>query len=178
MKLFSTIVIFALLPVFVVKAQSNSKPNPVGDKPKSCMKIPENRQFDFWLGDWDVFTKKGNKKAGTNTVKLFANGCGLLENWTHIKGQDGKSINFYDRSTKKWYQSWMGSDGGALLYEGKRIGNEMRFTGTTRQKGKIVLQKLTFTEVDKNTVRQVFEASKDDGKTWQTTYDLVYKRRK
>jgi len=144
---------------------------------RPCIYSAEARQFDFWVGDWEVFNTQG-QKAGTNSVQLFSDGCGLLENWTSSLGGDGKSINFYDAGTQKWYQSWIGTGGGALRYAGNFREGAMRFEGETTANGKKTLQKLTFTKIDENTVRQLFEASNDDGKTWLITYDLKYVRKK
>jgi hypothetical protein len=144
---------------------------------RPCIYSAQARQFDFWVGDWEVFNPQG-QKAGTNSVQLFSDGCGLLENWTGSLGGDGKSINFYDAGTQKWYQSWTGTGGGALRYEGNFAGGAMRFEGETIASGKKTLQKLTFFKLDENTVRQLFEASTDEGKTWTITYDLKYVRKK
>jgi tetratricopeptide (TPR) repeat protein len=144
---------------------------------RPCMYSVEARQFDFWVGDWEVFNTAG-QKAGTNLVQLFSDGCGLLENWTNSIGGDGKSINFYDAGTNKWYQSWIGSGGGALRYAGNFKDGAMRFEGETIANGKKTLQKLTFTKIDENTVRQLSEASTDEGKTWAVVYDLKYVRKK
>ncbi len=145
---------------------------------RPCMYSAEARQFDFWVGDWDVFNTAG-QKVGTNLIQLFSNGCGLMENWTSALGGDGKSINFYDVGTNKWYQSWIGSGGGALLYSGNFSGGAMRYEGfTIGQDGKKTLQKLTFFKVDENTVRQLAETSNDDGKTWTVSYDFKYIRKK
>ncbi|HVE59882.1 MAG TPA: tetratricopeptide repeat protein [Pyrinomonadaceae bacterium] len=144
---------------------------------RPCIYSAEARQFDFWVGDWDVFNPQG-QKAGTNSVQLFSDGCGLLENWTSAIAGDGKSINFYDAGTQKWYQSWIGTGGGALRYAGNFRDGAMRFEGETIANGKKTLQKLTFTKIDENTVRQLFEASTDEGKTWTITYDLKYVKKK
>lgn len=144
---------------------------------RPCLYSTEARQFDFWVGEWDVFNLQG-QKAGTNSIQLFSNGCGLMENWTSSLGGDGKSINYYDASTQKWYQHWIGSGGGALRYSGNFKEGAMRFEGETVAGGKKTLQKLTFFKLDENTVRQLFEASTDDGKTWSVTFDLKYVRKK
>ncbi|HEY0459798.1 MAG TPA: tetratricopeptide repeat protein [Pyrinomonadaceae bacterium] len=144
---------------------------------RPCMFLSEARQFDFWVGDWEVFNPQG-QKAGTNTVQLFSDGCGLMENWTGTQGGDGKSINFYDAGTGKWYQSWIGSVGGALRYAGNFKDGAMRFEGETLAGGKKTLQKLTFFKLDENTVRQLAETSADEGKTWTVGYDLKYVRKK
>jgi len=144
---------------------------------RPCIYSAEARQFDFWVGDWEVYNPAG-QKAGTNSVQLFSDGCGLMENWTSTLGGDGKSINFYDAGTAKWYQSWIGSGGGALRYAGNFKDGAMRFEGETMANGKKALQRLTFTKIDENTVRQLAESSADEGKTWTVAYDLKYVRKK
>ena len=46
---------------------------------KSCTKA-EFRQFDFWLGDWEVTLPDG-KVAGTNKIESILGGCVLQESW-------------------------------------------------------------------------------------------------
>lgn len=149
---------------------------------KPCLYSAEARQFDYWLGEWDVFPSQAppgqSPKVGDSKIDRISEGCGLLENWTST-GNNGKSINYYDSTTQKWYQHWIGSGGGALRYEGVFHDNAMKFEGFTLvQDGKKTLQKLTFFKVDENTVRQLAETSADDGKTWVVSYDFRYQRKK
>ncbi|HEY8563389.1 MAG TPA: tetratricopeptide repeat protein [Pyrinomonadaceae bacterium] len=146
-------------------------------KKKPCMFLAEARQFDFWLGDWEVYNPAG-QKVGTNSIQMFAGGCGVLENWTNAAGLDGKSINYYDAASRKWHQYWIGADGGALRYAGNFWENAMHFAGETVTGGKKTLQKLTFFKLDDNTVRQLAESSADEGKTWTVNYDFKYVRKK
>ena len=37
-----------------------------------------HRQFDFWIGRWDVFQPDG-KKAGENLIEPILGGCPLLK---------------------------------------------------------------------------------------------------
>lgn len=146
-------------------------------KKRPCVYSDQARQFDFWLGDWDVFNLNG-QKVGTNSIQMFADGCGVMENWTDTVGGSGKSINYYDASTQKWYQHWIGSGGGALRYAGDFKENAMRFEGETLSNGKKTLQRLTFFKIDENTVRQLSETSADEGKTWTVAYDFKYVKKK
>ena len=41
----------------------------------------EYRQFDFWVGEWDVVTTEGHNPAGSSSVQLILDQCALLENW-------------------------------------------------------------------------------------------------
>src|SRR5919108_895437 len=59
---------------------------------KPCS-APEYRQFDFWVGEWDVKTPKGTI-AGTNRIERIEGGCALQENWRGTNNT-GRSINAY-----------------------------------------------------------------------------------
>ena len=53
-----------------------------GGSPPKCDK-PEFRQFDFWVGDWDVTV--GGHQAGTNQVTLEEDGCVIHEHWKGVR---------------------------------------------------------------------------------------------
>lgn len=145
---------------------------------RPCMYSAESRQFDFWVGNWDVLTTQG-QKAGTNNVTMFADGCSVMENWTATQGGNGKSINYYDRNTQKWYQFWIGSGGGALRYSGAFKDGKMILEGeTTPPNGQTVKHRLTFSTNDDGSVRQFAETSTDEGKTWSVSYDFKYVKAK
>ncbi len=146
-------------------------------KTKPCLYQPESRQFDFWIGTWEAFTIQG-QKAGDNIIQQFANGCGLLENWTGSLGGEGKSINFYDSTTGKWYQHWLGANGQANLFSGNFIDGSMRFQRENEANGVKTINYLTFTKIDDNSFRQFGEVSTDGGKTKTITFDFKYVRKK
>lgn len=142
-----------------------------------CKYSATARQFDFWVGDWDVKTQQG-QVAGTNDVLLLENGCLIQENWTGSMGGTGKSFNFYDNAAKKWRQIWVDNGGNSTLFTGEVVNGEMVYLADRVGKdGKPVLVRLTFTPLSKDKVRQHGENSSDGGKTWLTTYDLVYFRK-
>ena len=53
--------------------------------PKACA-APEHRQFDFWIGEWEVTTPNG-APAGRNRIESILDGCALRESWTGAKGR-------------------------------------------------------------------------------------------
>ena len=145
-----------------------------------CRRGVEAHQFDFWIGDW-VVTPWGTPASvpaiGHNTITAQLEHCLLLEEWTAANGSTGKSFNFWDINRKAWRQVWTAGDGQSLDYEGQFAESAMRFTGwTLSASGGRVLQKLTFFRIAADTVRQLFEASSDGGKTWQNTFDGRYVR--
>ena len=136
----------------------------------------EHRQFDFWLGRWDV-TDKG-KVIATSEIERFADGCGILENYSQVDGYTGKSINFYDPAAKRWRQQWVDSMGNSSEWSGVLRDGAMRFDGEAhRNDGIKVVRNMTFTPLPDGNVRQASDRSPDGGKTWQPGYDFVYVRK-
>jgi hypothetical protein len=138
---------------------------------------PEYRQFDFWIGDWEVYV--GDKLAGTNHVERILDGCVLMENWVGSKGGTGKSFNVYDSQPGTWEQTWVDNAGGVVHFFGTYADGKMSLAGTTYgAKGEAQPTKLTFWNNADGTVRQVWESSADQGKTWSVLFDGLYKRKK
>jgi len=145
-----------------------------------CLRLPEARQFDFWLGDWDVYvTANPTVKAGFNRITRLSGGCVIFESWEAVGPHNGVSINYYDPADSTWKQKWAGSGQDILeFYDGKRTGNAMQFRWDVRgPDGTIAPGRLTFTELEPGKVRQHSERSADQGKTWTTVYDFTYIRR-
>ncbi len=142
-----------------------------------CLSDTAARAFDFWVGEWEVFANNYlHPRAGTSSIQNVAGGCLILENWTTWNGPyNGKSMNFYVPETGKWRQIWTDSGRGLSYFEnGEYKEGAMRFTTTTPQGQP---GKLTFFNLSSNKVRQFYEVSADEGKTYQVGYDLMYVRK-
>ena len=145
--------------------------------PYSCTDDAARHSFDFWLGSWDVKTEDGNH-VGDSVIESASNGCAILENWTGAKGGVGKSLNSYNPRIKQWQQFWIGSDGDVHEYrESQMDGNSLVFFWKPPASTQTIIR-LTFTPIDKDTVRQHSEISSDSGKTWKTGYDFYYHRKR
>lgn len=141
-----------------------------------CQSAELNRQFDFWVGEWDVQTPQG-QHAGSSTVQNILGGCVILENWTGL-GSQGKSFNAYNQALKKWQQYWVDDTGTTTLYTGEVVGNQMRYVADAGLQNGQQAHRMTFTKLDDGRVRQLGETSSDGGKTWTMAYDLIYVRKK
>jgi hypothetical protein len=146
-------------------------------QPKPPALPPEARQFDFWIGDWEVTTPDG-KPAGTNKIEPIAGSAGLLENWTGAGGFTGKSLNAYNASKKQWQQFWVGSGGGVLELSGGIVNGDMVLVGEHDVRGAHLTEKITWTPHSDGSVRQHWEQSPDGGKTWTTAFDGLYRKKK
>lgn len=138
---------------------------------------PEFRQFDFWVGDWDV-TVNGHQ-AGTNLVTLEEDGCVVHEHWKGARGGTGQSFNYFDRGDGKWHQMWVSNSGNTLFLTGSLVGDLLTLTGESKQAdGTTVLNRLSFRNNPDHTVRQFWETSADGGKSWSPAFDGLYRKRK
>ncbi len=134
----------------------------------------EYRQFDFWLGDWQVSNATGDV-VGTNTITVVSGGCGLHERWEGAGGGVGESLNAYDRRTGSWHQTWVGGRGLVLRLEGGLRDAAMVLEGELREGERVVLQRITWTPDPDGSVRQLWETSEDGGTTWTTAFDGTYR---
>jgi tetratricopeptide (TPR) repeat protein len=142
-----------------------------------CKHDRKNREFDFWLGDWDVRDPAGNK-VGDSHVELMLGDCVLLESWTSASGSSGKSFNLWDAGRKQWRQTWVDDSGQMHIYIGDTRDGAMVFDGELYdQKGQKNVLRMTFTPLTGGKVRQLLESSTDGGKTWTTGFDGTYVRK-
>lgn len=138
---------------------------------------PEARQFDFWVGEWEV-TNPAGKLAGRSKIESIAGGAALLENWTGANaGFTGKSLNAYNPARKQWQQFWVGSDGGILELVGGLVEGRMILSAEHAVKGVRTIERITWTPNADGTVRQHWEQSVDGGRTWKTAFDGLYRKR-
>jgi hypothetical protein len=145
----------------------------------------EHRQFDFWIGDWDVYA--GDQLAGTNTITSEHGGCVIAEHWVGAKGLTGASFNVYDSATKRWHQTWVDSSGALLLLNGRFDDGAMRLAsdaatdahaaGNGSETQSRTLDRITWTPNAAGTVRQLWEQSTDGGRSWTIAFDGLYRRR-
>ncbi len=147
---------------------------------KPCSNLPEYRQFDFWLGDWEVYDKN-DKIAGQSKISLILDSCIILEEWTGTGGYTGKSFNTWNAATRQWQQTWVDNSGGTTEFL-RGAGDQGKITFYADQVvgpgGKKFQRKLTFYKLSDDKVRQHGERSDDGGKTWTTEYDLEYRKKK
>ena len=142
-----------------------------------CKASPEFRQFDFWIGEWDVRPVNGPVVA-SSSVQLILGQCVIFENWYPQSGSSGKSFNVFDAKDKKWHQTWFDDKGTFAHYVGGIVNDEMVVTADKAVGGKNVLARMTYSKLATGDVRQHGENSTDDGKTWTTTFDFIYSRKK
>ena len=139
---------------------------------------PEYRQFDFWIGDWQVEGADG-KLAGSNRIEPIAGGCGLQETWTAATvGGTGRGLNGHAIDDGQLHQVWIGSGGLQMhLVGGLRDGRMVLEGRTIDRSRRLILQRITWTPHDDGRVRQVWEQSLDEGKSWKVGFVGMYSKK-
>lgn len=172
MRHYSIALAFALLVSAALPAVAAEQ------RPEPCS-TPEYRQFDFWLGDWDVFNPDG-KLIGENRITLEQGKCVLHEHWTSATGNTGESFNIFDARRGVWHQTWVAATGNLLLLEGGLQGDAMVLSGEqpTRDGSGTITNRITWTPLDDGAVEQRWDQSMDGGETWQAGFVGIYRRSK
>lgn len=167
-------------------AQQVQPPTLNQSKPSPCAG-PQYKEFDFWLGDWEVRSPSG-QLLGRNRITKRHGGCVVLEEWESASGGSGSSFNVYDQPTKQWHQFWVDSSGTNWLSSDKQ-GNPVTLRGGIRD-GVMVMTshpdtlpsigstRATWRPLPDGGLQQTFESSSDGGKTWTVSFDGFYKKAK
>jgi len=149
--------------------------------PKGCP-MPEARQFDFWVGDWDATWKNpdGTIAKGANKVDAELDGCTVHEHFTGAGAQPlvGRSYSVYSPQKKKWQQTWVDNTGGYLdligeFADGKMILMRDGILGNGRP-GK---QRMVYSNIAKDQFDWDWESSEDGGSTWVNRWHIHYTRK-
>lgn len=146
-------------------------------KPPRC-ESTQSREFDFWIGEWQVFDRATGEFAGMSRIEKLYGGCVLRENWTS-EGFQGGSLNSWWKGDRQWHQTWMDQAGAFRHFIGAWGEGRMVLTAEQpdpQSPGRTMLVRLAFTPQADGTVRQYSDVSIDAGATWRTRYDFLYRR--
>jgi ketosteroid isomerase-like protein len=165
-----TAVLFASLSRIVAPAWSADSA-----KTNSCL-AAEYHQFDFWIGDWDVFdVDNPARQVARVHVDRILDGCVLREDYQDTDGHQGQSFSIYDASRNVWHQSWVTNRGQLLLLDGHLQTGDVTLRGTeTTPDGKEKQIRGVWKPVEGG-VRETALTSTDAGKTWKPWFDLLFR---
>ena len=161
---YTSVLFFALILAAVAQAQTAA--------PVPCSSA-EHRQFDFWLGEWEVRGPAGGL-AGISRITRAYGGCVLHEQYDTGRGYSGASFNIYDAGRKKWHQSWVDTSGTLLQLDGGLVEGKMVLEGeATGTNGLKIKHRITWTPNADGTVRQLWESTNAAGE-WTVAFDGRY----
>lgn len=150
---------------------------PAASPPLRC-DSPESRQFDFWIGEWNVTDQATGRHAGVSHIERLYGGCVLRENWSS-DGFRGGSLNGWWKGDGKWHQTWMDQAGAVRHFVGSLVGRQMVLVAelpAPSDPSRTMLVRMTFTPNPDGSVRQFSDFSTDGGSSWQMRYDFLYRR--
>ena len=136
---------------------------------------PEH-DFDFWIGEWEVFGPKG-KQLGVSSITAVLGTGALAEHWRGLGEIEGRSLNSYDPVRGCWHQTWVDSGGSVLLLDGGLVDGSMVLEGLAPLEDGSTPQpqRITWTPVVDG-VRQHWQTRAGDDDPWTTLFDGHYRR--
>ena len=161
-------------------ATPSPAPTPSPVPMSAACSAPQYRQFDFWLGEWDLVGNDGKKSAEDRVLQVLG-GCALQENWTSVKSGQGLSFSAYDPATKRWHQTLMDDSGAVLKLEGEFADGKMILVGqrpSLKEKGVTNTHRIAWTPLPDHRVKQYREISTNGGRTWRPVSEGTYAPRK
>ncbi len=156
---------------------------------------PQARQFDFWIGEWDVENQNRDPRtpadstwhatgAATDRVYPVLDGCAIVELWDgyltfgHVVGF---SVRTYDPDAGRWtlLLNWPAGQGPIFsTLDGTFEGGVGRFFNEARgPAGEVVRNRYTFSDVTPGSLRWDAAVSRDGGRTWRETWIMRFQRR-
>ena len=138
----------------------------------------DHRGFDFWVGEWVVTPRGATQPVAESRIEKLYGGCAIRETWMPYAGAGGGSLSGYDAFDKRWHQRWIDKSGTRVDFEGGLNGRSMVLTGLWRGvagPGRDALVRMTYSAQEDGSVRQHGEQSKDQGATWATSFDFIYR---
>jgi hypothetical protein len=150
------------------------------DAPPACA-TPEHRQFDFWIGDWQLKWQgsEGNQQRGTNRITARYDDCVIHEDFQALapNGLRGMSVSTYDAQTATWRQTWVDNQGGYLEFAGGFKDGAMILSRTGPRDGEQTTWRMVWSSITENSLDWKYEASTDGGSTWEILWSIRYERK-
>lgn len=137
----------------------------------------DGTELDFWVGEWDVSWSGGR---GTNRLAWILGGRVLHEQFEGGDGASrlaGQSWSVFDPARAVWRQTWVDDSGGYLDLVGERVDGQFTFARSAPERGPAARQRMVFRDVEPQRFRWTWELSLDDGATWETRWEIDYRRR-
>ena len=143
----------------------------------SCTPNSENRQFDYWLGNWKIGAE-GSSGNAHSSVTLLLDKCLVVENWDGGRGHYGQNIFGYSADDNRWYGMFADNEGRVHVFtSGKVADGKAQFEGKSRgPNGESILNRVRVVRQNPNKVEQTWEKSNDKGATWNVVFRGEYSR--
>jgi hypothetical protein len=149
------------------------------------------RDFDFWMGHWNVHNRyRPTRLAGSDAWDEFEStvvarplldGLGNQDEFRtdYDGGFIGMSFRFFDPGTRQWVIYWADSRRPGALDPpvwGSFSGDTGVFEGADVLDGRPIRVRFTWSRVDTPSPRWEQEFSADDGQSWESNWIMEFTR--
>ena len=136
----------------------------------------EQRQFDFWLGEWDL--SWGDGATATNSVYRDFDGHVIVESFDGRPALElqGTSLSTYDPASGKWKQTWVDNQGSHYEFAGAFRAGEMELRTETEVCGRPTLLRMRWFNIREDALDWAWERSDDGGQHWTPLWEVAYSR--
>jgi hypothetical protein len=141
------------------------------------------RQFDFWLGDWDVTwagaSPEAGEQHGRNRVEAILDGRVVLENFDGRPSAplQGLSVSVYNAALAQWRQTWVDNTGNYWAFAGRFAEGRMILSTMVERDGRPIHLRMVWFNLAPDSLDWHWERSSDGGQTWTVLWALHYTRR-
>jgi hypothetical protein len=150
--------------------------------PGALCNSPEHHQFDFWVGDWQVFDATTHQLVGFDHVAKLAEGCIVQQNLSMLTDlyrrpgvpyrMFGISVNRFDG--EQWLELWADNQWGAIALKGAPDAKAAMVLTTIIPSRNRDLRLVWEKQVDGSVEIFQYVAVAGSGK-WEKYGDLVYR---
>jgi hypothetical protein len=150
-----------------------------GHSQKAPCDTEKHNEFNFWVGDWNVYDTKG-KLIGTNKIRKMQSNCVMQENWeSKTSPNKGTSYNYVNLTDKSWNQVWIDNSGFSLVLKGNLKGQSMILQSElVKGKNGDYYNRVTWTPNKNGSVTQLWEYISPEGKVIAEAFRGIYKKKK
>ncbi|MGD2027044.1 MAG: hypothetical protein PVI99_04440 [Anaerolineales bacterium] len=149
----------------------------MSEQTKPCAAV-EARQFDFWLGNWDLTW--GEDERGSNSITTRYDGCVIEEKFNGAPSMDfrGMSVSTYNPTIEKWQQTWVDSQGSYIHLTGVFKDGKMVLVNHPPESDGSLLFRMVFYNIKDDSLDWDWERSEDGGQSWELRWRIHYERAK
>jgi hypothetical protein len=145
---------------------------------------PQHHQFDYWVGDWQVFDASNNNQlVAVDHIEKHSEGCIIQQNLTFITDLyrregvgyrlAGIGVNRFDG--ERWLQLWADNQWGAIALRGAPDEHgSLVFTSIVPSRGRDL--KIIYEKHADGTVRNLEYVAPTGTQKWEKYGDLIYRR--
>ncbi|HEV2006708.1 MAG TPA: hypothetical protein VGQ85_08860 [Candidatus Limnocylindrales bacterium] len=133
-------------------------------------------ELEFWLGTWDVTW--GEHGHGTNRIERILGDHVIHEQFDgggETSRLVGQSWSVFDPERHLWRQTWVDDQGGYLDLVGGLVDGWFSFGREAPEDSASVRQRMVFRDVGADGFHWIWEASADDGATWESRWEIDYR---